>query len=339
MSGATPGRRAVAWALRLAVAALGFVLAVRAALPAGDADGPGLGELLSETWRADPGRALGAFAGSFAVLGTGLALSALRFRCLLRGAGHAAAFPRIYRAYLVASFFNLILPGAILGDVYRVLDARGAAGGGSEALGLVVLERLLGLSALGLLAIAAAPWVPLAAEDAWVVGILVPLGALLVLTTLVVLHPRSNGLARRVLGGVRAVPALVGRLERMLGAVATLGERPAVVARAFLYSVATQLGLVASVFVLSLALESEVAWTWFLVVVPFVTLVSMVPISIGGAGVREYLYVTVFGAVGMASATALALSLGALGVALAWGLVGLLVFLAGRRRDAGSATA
>ena len=66
-------------------------------------------------------------------------------------------------------------------------------------------------------------------------------------------------------------------------------------------------------------------------IVPFVTLVAVLPISIGGAGVREALYVTLFGAVGMPGEAALALALATFGVSLAWGAAGLALFLAGRR--------
>ena len=66
---------------------------------------------------------------------------------------------------------------------------------------------------------------------------------------------------------------------------------------------------------------------------PFVTLVSLLPISIGGTGVREVLYVSLFGAVGMSADVALALSLSVLAAALVWGGVGLAVFAAGRRDD------
>jgi hypothetical protein len=48
----------------------------------------------------------------------------------------------------------------------------------------------------------------------------------------------------------------------------------------------------------------------------------MVPISVGGTGIREYLYVTLFGAVGMKSGVALVLSLATLAVSIVWALVG-----------------
>jgi uncharacterized membrane protein YbhN (UPF0104 family) len=80
-------------------------------------------------------------------------------------------------------------------------------------------------------------------------------------------------------------------------------------------------------------LAGSIAWYWFAIIVPFVTLVSLVPISIGGTGVREYLYVTLFGAVGMSSEGALALSLSLLCTAILWALVGFAIFSFDRRRN------
>ena len=67
---------------------------------------------------------------------------------------------------------------------------------------------------------------------------------------------------------------------------------------------------------------------------PFVTLASLLPISIGGTGVREALFVALFGAVGMRPEVAFVLSLSTLAVALAWGSIGLLLFLSGRHQRA-----
>ena len=125
---------------------------------------------------------------------------------------------------------------------------------------------------------------------------------------------------------------------RALDAVRSLAAKPAVVARAFGWSLVNQGLPVLALVVLAIPLDAWVPWYWFLVIVPFVTLVSLLPISIGGTGVREVLYVSLFGAVGMRADAALALSLSVLAAALVWGGVGLAVFAAGRRDDGSFAT-
>ena len=100
--------------------------------------------------------------------------------------------------------------------------------------------------------------------------------------------------------------------------------------RSFALSVLNQGLPVAAVAALAVPLDSQVGWYWIAVIVPFVTLASLLPISIGGTGVRELLFVALFGALGMRAEVALALSFSTLAAALVWGGVGLLLFAIGR---------
>jgi len=325
-------RPVLRWLLSACAAALGLVLAFRLALPEGDA---GLADALLDAWRVPAGEGLLWFGLAWGILGLGLAVGATRFQVLLRGAGLEVALVRLFRGYLVASFFNLILPGVILGDVYRLWDTRFYTGRGSQVLGIVALERLLGLAALGSIAIAVAPAIPLPADAHELLWLLVGSGVSFLLLTVGVLLPAVN----RVLCGVarhtaRLSPGLATSLERALAAVAGIAAKPAVVARAFGLSLASHAVLVAAVAVLAVPLDAFVPWYWFAVIVPFVTLITLIPISIGGAGVRELLYVALFGAVGMRAEAALALSLSVSVAALLWSLLGLALFARGRRAPA-----
>ena len=73
-------------------------------------------------------------------------------------------------------------------------------------------------------------------------------------------------------------------------------------------------------------------------ILPLVTLVTLIPVSIGGAGVREWLYVELFGSLGMRAEAALSLSLSVFAATLVWGVFGLALFAWGRqaRKDAGA---
>lgn len=306
--------------LRLGVAAGMLGLAVRVALgPHGQ-----LGETLVSALRVGTGEALLWFGLAWAILGVGLVAGAVRFQILLRGAALAIAWARIFRAYLVATFFNLVLPGAVLGDVYRVVDARGDTGRGSEVLGLIALERLLSLAALAIVGLAAAPSIPGARGlPAAVAGTC----ALLLIATLAALRPSVNAGLRTGLSRIsHLAPRLFTRVDRALAAVAEVARQPGIALRAFGLSLIAQVLPVAAVLALAVPLEGHVPWYWFAVIVPFVSLVSLIPVSAGGTGVREVLYVSLFGAVGMPAGSALALALSVLAAALLWGLVGLFVF-------------
>jgi len=270
-----------------------------------------------------------------ALLGGSFAAGAARFRDLLRGAGIAASYGALLRGYLVAGFFNLVLPGAILGDAFRVWDVRQGTGRGSEALGIVALERLVSLVALALLAAAAVPFLPLAEGLGWVRGALAGSAAACLAASVLALHPAGIALARGALGRAPWLPlraAAVG--GRALDALEALAARPRALASAFAWSAVAQGLTVIAVFCLGMPLGSPVAFPWYAAIVPSVALLATLPVSIGGAGVREVLYVACFGAVGMRPEAALALSLAVLAASLVWGGAGLAVWLAGRRKPA-----
>jgi uncharacterized protein (TIRG00374 family) len=315
--------------LRLIVAGALLAFVFRTALPR---DGTGIFESIVSTWQTGPALAGFWFLIAFGIFGISFAIGASRFSTLLRGAGFTLRWPTLFRAYLVAGFFNLVLPGAILGDVYRLWDVRREAGQGSRALGIIVVERLLSLSALGCLGLVAAPFIPLDTDDRFLAWMLMGLCGFIAVGTAGALHPRINGLIRRRVAPLHHVSRrLADATDGALAAVSDLAESPRILLRAFVLSLLNQGLPVAAVYCLAVPLAGTTAWYWFAIIVPFVTLASLIPISIGGTGVREYLYITLFGAVGMPKEAALALSLSLLGTAIVWALVGFAIFSLDRR--------
>lgn len=318
------------FALRAGVAGALLFVAFRMAIPDG---GASLGEALASAWRGGPVLAGACIALAWLVFGVSYAIGALRFQTLLSGVTLDPGFPSLMRAYVVAGFFNLVLPGAMLGDVYRLFDVRREMGSGSEVFGMVVLERLLGLAALGSIGLVVVPFIPLDDADAYLAWLLLGLCALFMATTVAALQPRAHGWILALLRPLsRLSSTLIGRVERALDALRQLSAKPALIARAFLLSVLNQWLPVVAVMVLAIPLDSTVAWYWIAIIVPFITVASLLPISIGGTGVREYLFVTLFGAVGMRAEVALTLSLSLLAVAIVWALIGFAVFASGRQR-------
>lgn len=266
------------------------------------------------------------FALAIACFGANFAAGAARFAGLLRGAGLAPGYRSLFRAYLVASFANVVLPGG-LGDVYRWVDARRDTGRGGEVLGIVVLERLLSLAALGGIVACALPFLP----DTGASLELLWLGSIVFLVApLCPLHPAGRTLLARALPPLRALSARVAAAcERALGAVADVSEQPPVLARAFGLSLGMHALPVAAVVALAQPLDAQVSPVWFALIVPTVTLVALIPVSIAGIGVREYLYIALFGAVGMRPEVALSLALATFAVTLVWAAAGLVLFSLG----------
>jgi len=110
---------------------------------------------------------------------------------------------------------------------------------------------------------------------------------------------------------------------------------PKNLAKTLSLGVLTHLNISLFVFVLSLAVQMNVTWLDCLVLVPPVLLITTIPISVGGWGVRENAMIIAFGLIGVPEASALALSVLAGLLGLAVSLPGGLVWFYGREHQQG----
>ena len=92
------------------------------------------------------------------------------------------------------------------------------------------------------------------------------------------------------------------------------------------------------VILLGIALDLSVAWYAYLVVVPLVSLLTMLPLSFNGIGVREYSLILLLAPFGVSQEQATALGLGWFALTIGVGLVGGLVYLFSDRSTVPAAT-
>ena len=78
---------------------------------------------------------------------------------------------------------------------------------------------------------------------------------------------------------------------------------------ALLISFANQLLVITVSWIMAIGLRLHVSPLWFLVFVPVITLISMIPISLNGMGLREFAFMSLFGAIGVAPESCVALGL------------------------------
>jgi hypothetical protein len=76
-----------------------------------------------------------------------------------------------------------------------------------------------------------------------------------------------------------------------------------------LISLVNQLIAISINWILAEGLRIHVSLFYFMVFIPVVTLISMIPISLNGMGLREYAFVSLFGSIGVDREAAVALGL------------------------------
>jgi hypothetical protein len=247
---------------------------------------------------------LQSFAIATGLVAANVVVGAVRWRALLRayGATRTAGLATLVRLYFIAFFYNNYLPGAVAGDVGRAVVTRDAFTdqGATGALAVVLVERALGL--LGLFALLAAGLVAtrggLDARALWWWTGLGSLGSL----ALVAAIPLAKHLGPRLPARLVRITAIAGKLPALRDGRAFL--------TAIALSVATQALIALAGWVVLAQLAPIDPWA-SLLVVPLAAATAFLPITVGGAGAREAVYVALCGSLfGMPEDDALAASLG-----------------------------
>lgn len=226
----------------------------------------------------------------------------LRWHFVLTGIGADLPFGQVVRFFYISSFFNQALPASVGGDAVRVYKAHKAGLGLGPAFNSALLDRVAALVAVVVMMAATLPLLfarigDPAARAAMAVMIALAVGAVVAMMVLdklpAVLHRWR---------AVRVLAALAADSRRIF---MTGAHTPKVMAVAVLGHVVLAL----SVWSLAAALRIDVGALDCILLFPPVILISSLPVSIAGWGVREGAMVAVFGFVGVPEGAALVLSI------------------------------
>jgi glycosyltransferase 2 family protein len=243
-----------------------------------------------------------------------VALGGLRWHLILRRLGAQMRLSAALRLFYIAVFFNACLWGAVAGDVVRTWLAHRNAVDMRTAVNSVLLDRVAPLCAVALLVLAT---LPLFAQRVGIGAAVIPgvlslagIAGIFIVATLHRLpsHWQHNRLVRLVqsLGSATRLIFLAPSAAMPMLSIAVAGQIVGSV----------------SAFLIAKSLAIHIGLLDCLMLMQPVTLVTALPISIGGWGVREATIVALFALVGVSSEAALALS-------VQIGLIGLIVSLPG----------
>jgi glycosyltransferase 2 family protein len=247
----------------------------------------------------------GLFAAAVVVVAVALAIAALRWRVFLQAAGVQADVVATLRAYWIGMFANNFLPTGFGGDVARGWIVGRPLGSVTRALASVVVDRL---SALGCLV--ALGWLPFVMRPSEVPNSLIVLFAIVTAAGGIVVGVLAAGAHYVGESGSRA-PMRTARWLRgeALDAVRASVRSRSVMVRTTMLGLLYQAGIVFATWLLARAIDIDLSFAVLAVVTPLVLIATLVPISIGGFGLREASYAALLSKVGVSTADATLLSL------------------------------
>ena len=267
----------------------------------------------------------------------GQATSTLKWRILLAPVGLSTPYPRLLGFYFTGMFFNLFLPTIIGGDAVKAVLLARETGAPARATMSVFMERNTGLCALLLIALVAAYLAP----PVTIYGIsLVTLTWLLaggyLAANVVLFSPHAYRIADQLIAR-SPLKRIRARAASLYAAATPYTRAIGVLVPSMILSIVFQFVVIGVVFLCARALSLSIPFTAVAVFVPLVSLAGMVPVSVNGLGVREALYILLFGRIGISAELAVSLALLYLAVTVVASLPGGLVYAL--QKSPGSLTA
>lgn len=248
----------------------------------------------------------------------GIVVSAWRWQRVLDVLGAPVSLRTLTSHYFAGQFLGNVLPSTIGGDVLRVTRGGRSTGSTPVAFASVVLERLTGFVALPLLAFIGLATTPAVfSETAGWIALAIAVGALVALVVILV---------------IAASPRIAGRFAshenwtRFIGAVhesvLTIRGHPhrsfELLGAAVIYQITTVLVVWCAVNTMNVKLP----FTAILAFAPVVAMAQVLPLSLGGLGVREGMLVLLLATFDVSTGRAI-------GVGLCWYAMTLLASIAG----------
>lgn len=239
---------------------------------------------------------------------------------------------RAVRLTFLGTFFNYVIPGTVSGDLVKAYYLARHCDRKAAVLVSVFTDRVVGLLEFALfpavvmvmlLLSGMADW-----NRLWWPAIIVPTVLLGVLVSLTLML--SPGLRRRL--GVRWLTRrlpMQGHLAIAAQAAGLYRSRLRALAAALLATFAGQLCFVVAHMLAGMSIGLPIPWHEYLLYVPLIYIIAAVPISPGGLGIAENLYVLFLGGSGDVRTQLLVLALVARAIPMFWSLPGLLVAVRG----------
>ncbi|WP_095588539.1 lysylphosphatidylglycerol synthase transmembrane domain-containing protein [Actibacterium ureilyticum] len=283
-------------------------------------------ESMDEIWAAMGGANPWLLLLAFSLNTIGYLLCSWRWQILLRAQGFIVPLIELIRAYTIGIFFNSFLPGLMSGDFIRAMDISDRVPSYARSFLILFVERLTGMFGLWLLAVLALPMI------GWEIVAQTKIGWLLLVVGCILAGIWTLFFHRRLADWTDPIfrLPLIGKLRGIVVKITetakAFSERKGAVMACMAISVIFQANVVLHYYLIGLALGIDVSPIAYFAIIPVSLFVMMIPASINGIGVREQIFIFLFGTFGVSAAAAISLAWIAFGMVLLQAVVGGILF-------------
>ncbi len=201
---------------------------------------------------------------------------------------------KLVSLYFIGSFFNTFLPGLIGGDAVKAFYLYRHIGKGGLSLAAVFMDRYMGLSAMGGIALIS-----------FIVGYPYIKGTEIV--WLIIIFLFSFLVASFILWNINW--GKIKFLNAFYTPLMDYKTQKKVILKGLMLGFVIQCISILCVYILSRSIGLDVSIVYFFMFIPIIFVAAAVPVSFAGLGIREAGFILLFTKVGVTEAEALSLSL------------------------------
>ena len=260
-------------------------------------------------------------AGVLALGVFGIFVSTQKWSLLLTQAGTPIPFGQLLRLFWIGVFFNNLLPGRTGGDLVRAYGTAKDSPNRAGAALSVGIDRGLNLAALLGIALVALLYFPGNLPQA--------LGATLIYTALSLAGASLLVLVVTSHISIKSNSRIGHLLKEAIAAVRGLIKKPTLLLKSIALALVYQSAMIYGNYLVALTLGVNIGPGVFFYLIPVTALITLIPVTLNGFGLREGAYVVVFAQVGLAAEVSVAISLVATLCMIGLSLVGGLFYLRG----------
>ncbi len=249
----------------------------------------------------------------------------LRWNMLLKAAKMHLSLRRVLVSFAGGMFFNLFLPSTIGGDMMRAIDLSRHTNRSREVVATVLLDRISGYVGLVLIALFAVIIGGHLIENTSVIVSVVLITVILILGLLVLYNTRIYSKISAFLQAGRA-SRIRGYIKDLHHEIHIFKHNKKVIVNNIIFSLLVQMTGPIMFYLIAASMGLKLKLIYFFVYIPIIGAVSMLPISIGGLGLRDAITIYFFGKAGVAKDLAFAMSLVNFSFILITGIAGGLIY-------------
>jgi hypothetical protein len=231
-------------------------------------------------------------------------LGVVQWRLLLKSSKVEISYQKTLNYYFIGLFFNNFLISLLGGDIFRVYDISKHSGKNSTAISTVFLDRLIGLMAMAFLALVFGVISVKIFNSGY---ILFPVSLFFLFLLFVVLFFYFKNFAKKFQSVTEKIlPNFIfQKLREIYNGINYFKNHRMLILLLLLNSIVIQMLRISSHYVAALSLNVNelfnISIWYFFIFIPIIFIVSLLPISIGGLGVRESMGIVLFSYVGISS--------------------------------------